>query len=34
VNQLGTWYHRDGGLSRRQLAEHYADLLLGGLVKN
>jgi len=34
VNQLGTWYHRDGGLNRRQVAEHYADMLLGGLVKN
>ena len=34
VNQLGTWYHRDGGLSRRQVAEQYADMLLGGLVKN
>jgi AcrR family transcriptional regulator len=34
VNQLGTWYHRDGGLSQRQVAEHYADLLLGGLIKN
>ena len=34
VNQLGTWYHRDGGLNRRQVAEHYADMLLGGLVKS
>lgn len=34
VNQLGTWYHRDGGLNRRQVAEHYADMLLGGLIKN
>lgn len=34
VNHLGTWYHRDGGLSRRQVAEHYADLVLGGLIKN
>jgi hypothetical protein len=31
VNQLGTWYHRDGGLSQRRVAEHYADVLLGGL---
>jgi AcrR family transcriptional regulator len=34
VNQLGTWYHRDGGLNLRQVAVHYADMLLGGLVKN
>ena len=31
VNQLGTWYHREGGLTRRQIAEHYADLFLASL---
>lgn len=31
VNQLGTWFHRDGELHRRQVAEHYAELLLTGL---
>ncbi|HEU5428764.1 MAG TPA: TetR/AcrR family transcriptional regulator [Actinocrinis sp.] len=31
VNQLGTWYHREGGLTRQQIAEHYADLFLASL---
>jgi AcrR family transcriptional regulator len=31
VNQLGTWYHHDGGLRREQIAEHYAELFLTGL---
>jgi AcrR family transcriptional regulator len=31
VNQLGTWYHRDGGQTRQQVADHYAELLLAGL---
>ncbi|MBS2961926.1 TetR family transcriptional regulator [Actinocrinis puniceicyclus] len=31
VNQLGTWYHRDGGLTRQQIAEQYARLFLAGL---
>jgi AcrR family transcriptional regulator len=33
VNQLGTWYHRDGGLTHSQVAEHYADLFIDGLRK-
>jgi len=31
VNQLGTWYHREGGLTRQQIAGHYADLFLASL---
>jgi len=31
VNQLGTWYHREGELTQRQIAEHYAELFLAGL---
>jgi hypothetical protein len=31
VNQLGTWYHRDGELSRDQIAEHYAELFMTAL---
>jgi AcrR family transcriptional regulator len=31
VNQLGTWYHREGDLSREQVAGHYAELFLSGL---
>lgn len=31
VNQLGTWFHRDGELDRREVAEHYAELFLTGL---
>lgn len=34
VNRLGTWYHRDGNLTRNQIAHHYAELFLGGLQKN
>lgn len=31
VNQLGTWYHRDGGLTRQEIAEQYAELFLSSL---
>ncbi|HEV2346016.1 MAG TPA: TetR/AcrR family transcriptional regulator [Actinocrinis sp.] len=31
VNQLGTWYHRDGELTRDQIAEHYAELFMTAL---
>jgi len=31
VNQLGTWYHRDGELSSQQIAEHYAEMLMSAL---
>jgi AcrR family transcriptional regulator len=31
VNQLGTWYHREGELRREQVAAHYAELFLTGL---
>ncbi|NKQ58978.1 TetR/AcrR family transcriptional regulator [Amycolatopsis sp. K13G38] len=31
VHHLGSWYRDDGELSARQVAEHYADLLLDGL---
>ncbi len=31
VNQLGAWFRPDGPLTARQVAEQYADLLLGGL---
>lgn len=31
VNHLGTWYHRDGELSRDQIAEHYAELFMTAL---
>jgi len=31
VNQLGSWFRPDGQLTARQVAEQYAELLLGGL---
>jgi AcrR family transcriptional regulator len=31
VNQLGSWFRPDGALTARQVAEQYAELLLGGL---
>lgn len=31
VNQLVTWYHREGDLTRKEIAEHYVALLLAGL---
>jgi AcrR family transcriptional regulator len=31
VNQLGTWYHRDGDLSLEQIAEHYAEMFMTAL---
>lgn len=31
VNQLGTWYHRDGELKSQQIAEHYAEMFLAAL---
>ena len=31
VHHLGTWYHVDGPLSARDIARHYADLLMGSL---
>ncbi len=31
VNELGTWYHREGELTRGQIAEHYAELFVAGL---
>jgi len=31
VHHLGTWYREGGALSARQVAGHYADLLLDGL---
>ena len=31
VNQLGTWYHRDGELKSHQIAEHYAEMLMSAL---
>lgn len=32
LNGIALWYHRDGPLSTEQLASHYTDLLLGGLL--
>ena len=31
VNQIGAWFRPDGPLTARDVAEQYADLLLGGL---
>jgi AcrR family transcriptional regulator len=31
VNQIGSWFHPEGALTARQVAEQYAELLLGGL---
>jgi AcrR family transcriptional regulator len=31
VHHLGSWYHRSGALSARQVGDHYADLLLDAL---
>lgn len=31
VNQLGTWYHRDGELNCGQVAEHYAQMFMTAL---
>ncbi|MCU1683613.1 MAG: TetR family transcriptional regulator [Amycolatopsis sp.] len=31
VHHLGSWYHRGGSLTARQVGDHYADLLLDSL---
>ena len=31
VNQLGSWYHRDGELGSQQVAEHYAQMFMTAL---
>src|ERR1700733_9486614 len=31
VNQIGSWFRPDGALTARQVAEQYAELLLGSL---
>jgi len=31
VHHLGSWYHRTGPLSAREVGDHYADLLLDAL---
>jgi len=33
LNWTLTWYHPDGPLSIEQIADHYTDLLLHGLIK-
>lgn len=31
VHHLGTWYQKGGALSGREVADHYADMLVAGL---